>query len=300
MKLAQIGSSQLHIKDYHCAGPDEVYLLKEDNKLWLYINLTNRCNARCPFCVNSSVNSECCEISIPLLQETLQKLKSNIRGISITGGEPMLFPNLVDEVARLVTEIWGYNIPLDLVTNGSMLQEVANLKWQDRFSVIHISRHCISDEANQALMGTVAPSAKELKSFISELDDPAKIVLNCVLQKHAVASLEDARLYLEMAAAAGVHNVSFVGMFIANDYCLEQYISPHTLRFETNPRFSIWNRFHDHTYCCCSSGDYSAQSGFIRFYYRCPGTDHAPYVRQLVYNHDNRLLDGFGGHEILV
>ena len=120
-------------------------------------------------------------------------------------------------------------------------------------------------------------------------------VLNCVLQKNGVHNLESVRAYLEMAAEIGAANVSLIGMFLANDYCRENYISPEILDFSGDCRFSIWNHFHDHDYCQCSSGDYKAEAGYVRYYYRCPGNVAKPdYCRQLVYGTDNQLRAGFG------
>lgn len=104
--------------------------------------------------------------------------------------------------------------------------------------------------------------------------------------------------YLEMAADICASNVSFIGMFEANSFCKEQYISPATLGFEKDSRYSIWNRFHDHQFCQCLTGDYRARNCYIRFYYRCPGTVIMPlYCRQLVYGADNVLRQGFGDAE---
>jgi len=291
----QIGSAKLTVKDYHCASKDNVYIRKDAIKLWLYINLSNRCNAHCPFCVNASVNTVCTEISIAKLRHTLERIKDVVSGVSITGGEPMLFPDLVDEAAAVVTDVLGPDTQLELVTNGTRLPEVSFLQTESRFSSIHISRHCIQDADNAALMCTTAPTWNQIKKFISELKDPAKVVLNCVLQKGGVDSSEAARSYLELAAWAGVKNVSFVGMFQANQYCRDHYVSPPILNFRQDPGFAIWNQYHDYTFCSCSSGDYLSEHGYIRFYYRCPGVDQADYVRQLVYDYNDQLLAGFGG-----
>ena len=300
MRQLRIGSAELTVKDYHCAGPDGVYIPKDSPKLWLYIHLTNRCNARCPFCVNPSANGAGREISLPALRDTLEKIRDAVGGVSITGGEPMLVPELVDETALAVTEILGREIQLELVTNGTNLPEIGALKTQSRFSAIHISRHLVGDAANGALMGVRTPSWPRLRAFLSELDDPAGIVLNCVLQKGGVDSVEAVRSYLEMAAWAGVKNVSFIGMFRANDYCRERYVSPEVLDFADAPGFAVWNRFRDHDCCSCSGGDYRSENGYIRYYFRCPGAGRAEYVRQLVYDSDDRLLAGFGGGQILL
>lgn len=125
----------------------------------------------------------------------------------------MLYPKLVDDVAMIVTDIMGTNIELDLVTNGTNWDEIPQLKMIDRFESVHISRHRIDDEGNAVLMGVKTPTIKEIKELVCKLDDPAKVVLNCVMQKNGVSNALEMADYLEMAAWAGVKNISFVGFF---------------------------------------------------------------------------------------
>ena len=40
---------------------------------------------------------------------------------------------------------------------------------------------------------------------------------------------------------------------------------------------------------------YRARTGYVRYYYRMPGSQAAPYARQLVYDAQNRIRLGFGG-----
>jgi|BioPla2DNA2_1021312.scaffolds.fasta_scaffold29707_3 molybdenum cofactor biosynthesis enzyme MoaA len=298
MKEIVIGKRTLHIKDYHCAAFDGEHIPRNDNKLWLYVNVTDICNAVCPFCVNPSRANGRNSFSVSVFKQILEKVSPFVYGVSITGGEPMLYPKLVDEVALIVTDIIGTNIELDLVTNGTKLNEIRKLKMLDRFESIHISRHKIDDEGNAVLMRAKTPTIKEIKELVCMLDDPAKVVLNCVMQKGGVSNASEMADYLEMAAWAGVKNTSFVGFFMANQFCKDNYISPASIDLSHDKRFRVWNKFNDYDYCSCSSGDYRAENGNVRFYYRCPGKSGANYCRQLVYAADNKLLDGFDGLEI--
>lgn len=293
-----IGTRSLRIKDYYCAAFEAEPIPRTDHRLWLYVHITDMCNAKCPFCVKSSGPDRENSFSAAALRKQLERVSPYVYGVSITGGEPMLYPQLVDEAAMAVTDIMGTDIELDLVTNGTKWNEIPQLKMLDRFESVHISRHRTDDEGNALLMGAKTPTIQEIKELVSMLDDPAKVVLNCVMQKNGVSSASEMADYLEMAAWAGVRNTSFVGFFLANQFCKDNYISPASIDLSHDNRFRVWNRFHDYDYCSCSSGDYMAAQGIVRFYYRCPGKSRASYCRQLVYSADNKLLDGFGGREI--
>lgn len=70
MRDIVIGNQKLSIKDYYCAL-DHKYIKREDGKLWLYINITDRCNAQCPFCVNPANSKESTDFDTTHLKNIL-------------------------------------------------------------------------------------------------------------------------------------------------------------------------------------------------------------------------------------
>ena len=236
-----------------------------------------------------------------LLRQTLQQISPFVSGVSLTGGEPMSDIPLLEEVIKVVEETIPLETELDMVTNGLNIQCLPQLHGLRRIATIHISRHAVEDAQNAELMcWDRAPTMESLKEVFSELSDPGMTVMNCVLQKSGVHDMASVRAYLEMAAWIGAANVSFIGMFPANDYCRKNYISPAVLDFAGDSRFTVWNHFHDHDFCQCSTGDYLSRSGYIRYYYRCPGKTPVPGIcRQLVYGSDNQLRAGFADAECI-
>ncbi len=301
MGTLQIGHTLLECKDYMCSQ-DQVYLPKEKLRLWLYINLTDSCPAGCPFCVFSSAEKKKGTLDPDELRRVLLQISPFVSGVSLTGGEPMTDIPLLEEVIQIVQETIPPDIELDMVTNGLNIKKLPDLRGLERVATVHISRHAVDDGQNASLMRwRNAPSSALLKEVFSSLRDPGLTVLNCVLQKNGVHDTSSACEYLEMAAEIRAANVCFIGMFIANDYCRENYISPKVLKFEEEPRITVWNRFHDHEYCECSSGDYKARARYIRYYYRCPGENPgSACCRQLVYGTDNKLRAGFGNAKCIV
>ena len=86
---------------------------------------TGGCNLRCPFCHNAGL------VRTPLagpnltdeVLEYLQKRKGILDGVCVTGGEPLLQPDLEDFL-RKVKEM-GYAVKLD--TNGMLPQRLAGV-----------------------------------------------------------------------------------------------------------------------------------------------------------------------------
>ena len=231
-----------------------------------------------------------------------------IYSISFSGGEPMLFPALVDELIGIADELLAPRTEIDLVTNGTNIEKLPHLRHFSRLSSIHLSRHAPDDIENRRLMNyETAPSLESIRNTLKAMSDSGKVVLNCVLQENSMHSIRDVVEYLDFAISAGVANTAFISMFKANDYCVSHYISPEMLSLETDADFAawnelhpdqqfyVWNRFRDHDFCRCLSASYKNSQGQTRFYFRCPGeVRRADYCRQLVYTADNLLVDGFG------
>ena len=297
MRSVVIGDQHLEVKDYHCAEESD-YLDKPDGKLWLYVNLTDICNGKCPFCINPSVAGGKNKVDPSSYKETLLKIKDHITGVSLTGGEPMLFPELANEIISITHEICGSHVEKDIVTNGTGFANILDTLNIEHLDSVHLSRHMITDRENDAVFGFLTATSEEIASVLTKMDDPAQVVLNCVLMAGGIDTLQRISHYLEHAFWLGVRNVSFIGLNRHNDFCEKNYVDPWQLDMAHTARFHIWNKFQDHEYCSCSSGSYDVGSRSIRFYYRRMGDKKAPYARQLVYTADNRLLAGFSGKEI--
>lgn len=99
------------------AGIQKLTLLDYPEKLACTV-FVNGCNFRCPFCHNGSLVRCDNESSIDESEilEFLNNRKGVLNGICISGGEPTLYPELIDFI-RKVKEIGTYKIKLD--TNGS-------------------------------------------------------------------------------------------------------------------------------------------------------------------------------------
>ncbi|MDO4755060.1 MAG: radical SAM protein [Parabacteroides sp.] len=292
-----IANTKLKIKDYFCASDRRGAIPNPNPRLWLYVNLTNMCPAKCPFCVNPYARKEE-GFDLKKFRYTLEYILPNVSGISITGGEPTMDIGLLDDVVEVISDVVDEFIEIDLVTNGMFMDKLIGLPNIDRFTTIHISRHMVNDEANRKVFGVNVPTEKELSDYLLQLNDPGAVVFNCVLRQDGVNDIDSVKEYLEMAARIGVNNTSFIGMFPANLYCESNYVSPGSIDFRGDGKFRIINSQHDYEYCNCLSGDYLSEHGYTRFYCRWPGQKCQNYCRQLVYDSDNRLLDGFFGNVI--
>ncbi len=86
---------------------------------------TGGCNFRCPFCHNARLvtHIDDPEISKEEILSYLNKRKGLLDGVCITGGEPLLQPDLADFISEI--KKMGYAVKLD--TNGAYPEKLANL-----------------------------------------------------------------------------------------------------------------------------------------------------------------------------
>lgn len=93
----------------------------------LYIEITNKCNLRCPYCFNDSKASNKDKMSIYLFQKLVNEcLIMGINKITISGGEPLLHPNFF----QFVDILNNNKIEFQLITNGTCFtrEHIAFLK----------------------------------------------------------------------------------------------------------------------------------------------------------------------------
>ena len=87
---------------------------------------TGGCNFRCPFCHNALLVTELPENPDYSIEEIFSFLKKRCRlldGVAITGGEPLMNPDIADFI-RQVRDL-GYSVKLD--TNGSYPERLKNI-----------------------------------------------------------------------------------------------------------------------------------------------------------------------------
>jgi len=79
-------------------------------------NITNRCNEHCEYCFRELLQE-------PRSLEDNKKIVDNLVQLGVTsitfaGGEPLMYPDLLD----LIKYAHGYNLRINLITNGSLLK----------------------------------------------------------------------------------------------------------------------------------------------------------------------------------
>ena len=119
----------------------------------LRIILTTACNFKCQYCFNEGeVDKEVRVQSIDTLKKIIKVSKQfGINSIKLTGGEPLLYPNIEELLAFLYEEGIGY---YDLTTNISLLNE-KNIDMLNKYHVssLTLSLNTLEKEKHCSLSG---------------------------------------------------------------------------------------------------------------------------------------------------
>ena len=154
----------------------------------LRISVTDRCNFRCPYCMPRGKFSEDhtflprrAFLSFDEIEKVvLACMELGLEKVRLTGGEPLLRPDLPD----LVSLLSKHKIDLALTTNGSLLRRNAQSLADAGLSRVTVSLDALDDEVHRIMTDSRVPVADILDGIDAALEaglTPVKI--NCVIRR---------------------------------------------------------------------------------------------------------------------
>ena len=295
----ELYNEKVKIKNYYCSSNPNIFE-KGNMKLNLYIKITDSCNANCKFCSNSNTKDSG-NINLDKLKDVLIYLNSKdiLNRISITGGEPLLKMDLLNDVLNLVFEIIP-NSKVTINTNGYNIKKVLDLDSINKLYGIHISRHHYSDEVNNKIFGIEVASTDDIKYVMDKVNNKQLLRLNCLFIKDYIDDMNSIYEYLEFASKLNIFRVGFVSLMKINDYSKENFIDFNNIILKESNKNKNVSHYFDKNICECINGVYIANNGnFIEYYARMTKELNCEYSRQLVYTSDNKLTTGFNKKSLI-
>ncbi|KTD08188.1 GTP 3',8-cyclase MoaA [Legionella jamestowniensis] len=151
------------------------------------ISVTNRCNFRCHYCMPPDIKYHFCnKKSLMSFDEIIYLVKTlvnmGVHKLKLTGGEPLLRPNLAELIAKLQS-IDGL-ADISLITNGYLLSKLASELYAAGLRRITISIDAIDDGLYRQMNGLNIPIDKVLAGIEAvKIAGFTEIKLNAVIQK---------------------------------------------------------------------------------------------------------------------
>jgi len=170
------------------------------------------CNANCKFCFNKDTNkktSEPIQTWIKILHDILIKLPEHFYQISITGGEPLLSPNL--EALSYVFQLSGLKdkyTNILLTTNGTGLIEKIDTvsSFVDH---VNVSRHHYDEDENRKIFGgSYCVTDEYLRESIDEYGKRGiDVSVNCVINDKTTKAF--ILSFIDWSKTIGFHAIRF-------------------------------------------------------------------------------------------
>ena len=295
MKKITLFNEDLIVRDSLC-GPTPESQYEVEPSLRLYIKLTDSCNANCSFCANET-SKDFGTIDFSKLEFVIRYLKEEkcLHGISITGGEPMINPEKMNLLLKLIWSI-DKNIEVAISTNGLNLREFANMEQVNNLESIHISRHHYDDDKNREIFKSHTIATTDDIMFLQEkLQDKQILNINTLVMKKYIENLDEIKKMLNYVGDTGVYKNGFVSLMKCNSFSQEHFINFNDIFKNLDSNFLVAHHFYSSEYCECIDGVYTSENAkLVEFYARMVKECSCPYTTQLVYTSDNKVTAGFG------
>jgi len=168
----------------------------EQTQLGLEVKITDRCNQRCAFCMNSDGPDGRDQFDASWLERRLSDWASDregsgisIREVRMTGGEPLLNLPAVLEICRVSA---GYGIPVGINTNATLLDGATALQLkQAGLETVKASLDTIDPATHATLRGAHGSLEASLAGIRTALDVGLKVILRFTLSASSRSSLLD-------------------------------------------------------------------------------------------------------------
>ena len=295
MKEVELFGKKVVVRDYLCSTDPNV-IMDAIPSLRLYIKLTDFCNADCLFCANGN-SKDFGNIDFKKLEFVISYLKEKklLHGISITGGEPMLNPDKMNDLLSMIFKI-DPKMEVAISTNGFNLDKFVGMDHVNDLESIHISRHHYDDMVNREIFSSDSvASFDDIMLLQDSLVDKKIININTLVMKGYIEDLVHIKMMLDHVGKMGVYKNGFVSLMKCNEFSRERFINFNDIFNNLDENFFLGHHFYSREYCECVDGMYLTSYGkMVEFYARMVKDCSCPYTTQLVYTSDNKVTAGFG------
>ncbi len=202
--------------DLKIAGIQKLTLLDYPGKTACTI-FTWGCNLRCPFCHNAELVTGCLEepVTADEIYAFLRKRVGLLDGVCITGGEPLLQPDLISFLQPI--HEMGYAIKLD--TNGTQPEKLREICESGLISMVAMDIKN-SPEKYAATAGTerlnVEAVHKSVRYLMQQGSLPYEFRTTVVKQYHNAADFAAIGAWIRGADAYFLQNFQNTGKLIDN------------------------------------------------------------------------------------
>lgn len=303
MRTVNLFDKDIPIRDFGCNYDGLKAQRYEKDRVNLFIQVTDSCNASCAFCNWHKEQHK--DFNLNKLSMILKELKSHdnleVGKLNFTGGEPTLDIIKFNEVVGCVRDYFTKEDDTEITLNTNGIHLLDLVYYDKILNSIGLSRHYYEDGINSQIFGSdKVATAETIKEFQSRVRDKRLVQLRCNLITGYVDSAYEMEKYMQKAISIGCYDCGFVTLMHCNDYCLSHQVEFNSLISGLQNVLQVNHCTREENgkeVCKCCNYVYTHDGQFCKFYSRL--FSHCSlYEGQLVYDGEY-LRYGFDG-EIIV
>ena len=238
----------------------------------IFVKITNDCNARCLFCSNEKYINKNLFFNHNKFWQIIDELKSKniiVNRVNITGGEPSIVTELVEQILDKACESDYSYLHLHLNTNG-LLTSSQKLMRHPRWNSVSVSLHHYDLEKLSHIYGTKIDKEALLFRNIN-LD---KVNASCNLIKGYIDRASEVEKMLKFVVSLGVPRLGFVALMKINDYCKNHFVDFDEIDFENIPHLYFTESRNRGKDCKCSNYLFNHNGRILEVYMRNYANPH--------------------------
>lgn len=228
--------------------------------------MTDCCNARCAFCSNGGCHKNIEAFNHVKLWEVIDELREKdiiINRINITGGEPSVASEIVNQILATASTEQYLNIHLHLNTNG-LVPASQDMMRQPRWDSISMSLHHYDRDKLSEIYG-VSISEKALEFEDIDLE---RVNASCNLIRGFIDKPAEVENMMKFAIALRLPRLGFVALMKVNDYCKKHYVDFDEINFTNIPHLYFTESRNRGADCKCSNYLYNHNGRILEVYMR--------------------------------
>lgn len=182
----------------------------------VYLELTPKCNNRCPGCINESFIENFSQRSLnpsfrsPFLkreewQEVLSRLPNTVEAVILSGGEPTLHPEFTD----ILHELTQRGLPFAIFTNGRWPHPdrlLNTLRTNKEFQGFLISLHGTTHAVHDAFVGVAGAFNETVTNMQRAVQTKRPVAISMVIHRQNLHEVGEMPFF---ALDLGVQKVTF-------------------------------------------------------------------------------------------
>ena len=262
---AFIFNKQIQLKSMSCAhGHSQPQPIPK--AVNLFIKVTDFCNARCAFCSNGRCHENIVAFDHVKLWEVIEELRENdiiINRINITGGEPSVASETVNQILATASTEQYHKIHLHLNTNG-LLPASQDMMQHTRWNSISMSLHHYDRDKLSEIYGvSISEKALEFMDI-----DTERVNASCNLIRGFIDTPTEVENMMKFAISLRLPRLGFVALMKVNDYCKKHYVDFDEINFTNIPHLYFTESRNRGADCKCSNYLYNHNGRILEVYMR--------------------------------